>query len=134
MKPKLMIRILFALALLLLGAVAVMGQTPEKSDKVQFAAADREAVNSYYKHLLGTLAPASLDRKGFSPEIEKLLKPGEKIPLQLEKQLELLPKELESKLTLSAAGYLRYKLGRHVLLVRRTDLMIVDIIREAGWK
>jgi hypothetical protein len=134
MNSKLVIRIVMFIVLGVLGAVILMGQTGEKHSKAEFSKSDRDAVNDYYKHLLGTLAPASLDRKGFSPEIERALRPGAKVPLQLEKQLELLPTELEKKLSMSQPGYVFYKLGRHVLLVRRTDLMIADIIRDAGWK
>jgi len=134
MSTKLIIRTLLVIALLLAAAVAVMGQTAEKPVKAEFTSADREAIQNYYKHLLGTLAPASLDRKGFPPEVEKGIATGNKLPEQLEKQLQLLPKELEEKLSLPLAGYLRYKLGNHVLLVRRSDLMIADLIKNAGWK
>jgi hypothetical protein len=134
MKTKMMIRTLLVIALLLAAAIAVMGQTADKPAKAAFTAADRETIQNYYKHLLGTLAPASLDRKGFPPEVEKGIAIGNKLPEQLEKQLQLLPKELEDKLSLPQAGYLRYKLGNHVLMVRRSDLLIADIIKNAGWK
>lgn len=133
MKTNLIVRTVMAISVLLLGTLILLGQTPEKK-KLEFGAVEREAINTYYKHLLGTLAPASIDRKGFPPEIEKALSPGNKVPGQYEKQLELLPKELESKLPTPPAGYLRYKLGRHVLLVQRSDLAIADIVRDAGWK
>ena len=134
MSTKLIIRTLLVIALLLVAAVAVMGQTAEKPVKAEITSADRETIQNYYKHLLGTLAPASLDRKGFLPEVEKGIAVGKKLPEQLEKQLQLLPKELEEKLSLPLAGYLRYKLGNHVLLVRRSDLMVADLIKNAGWK
>jgi hypothetical protein len=101
---------------------------------VEFSAEDRVLINAYYKTRLSQLAPGSLDRKGFSPEIEKALRSGNKLPLQLEKQLVRLPRELESKLSLAAPGYEHYQLGHHVLLIQRSDLMIADIVRDAGWK
>jgi hypothetical protein len=134
MNTKMMIRTLLIIALLLAAAAVVMGQTADKPTKVEFTSADREMIQNYYKHLLGTLAPASLDRKGFPPDVEKGIAIGNKLPGQLEKQLQLLPKELENKLSLPQAGYLRYKLGNHVLMVRRSDLLIADIIKNAGWK
>ena len=134
MSTNFVVRTLLLIALLLVATVAVMGQTAEKPAKAEFTSADREMIQNYYKHLLGTLAPASLDRKGFPPEVEKGIASGNKLPEQLEKQLQLLPKELEEKLSLPMAGYLRYKLGNHVLLVRRSDLMIADLIKNAGWK
>jgi hypothetical protein len=134
MKPQWIIRILMLTALLLMAAAVVMGQTANKSQKAEINAADRTTINNYYNHLMGDLAPASLDRKGFSPEIERTLKPGNKLPLQLQKQLARLPRELETKLTLSPPGYEYYKLGRHILLIQSSDLMIGDIVRDAGWK
>ena len=134
MNTKMMIRTLLVIVLLLAAAAVVMGQTADKPAKVEFTSADREMIQNYYKHLLGTLAPATLDRKGFPPDVEKGIAIGNKLPGQLEKQLQLLPKELENKLSLPQAGYLRYKLGNHVLMVRRSDLLIADIIKNAGWK
>ena len=63
-----------------------------------------------------------------------MLKPGGKVPLQLDKELEWLPSELEKKLSQPPGGYLHYKLGRHVLIVRKSDLWIADIIKDAGLK
>ena len=118
------------------GAVGLpaVAQTPLKQQAASFSKEERETINAFYKHLHGTLAPASMDRTGFSPGIEKALTPGGKVPLQLEKQLERLPKELEAKLSVPPPGYERYILGRHVLLVQRSNLAIGDIVRDAGWK
>jgi hypothetical protein len=123
-----------ALAALLLAATALMGQTPDKPLKIVFTAADLKAIDAYYTHLLGEIAPGSLDRKDFSTEIEKVLKPGGKVPLQLEKNLEWLPSELEKKLVQPPGGYVHYKLGRHILILRRSDLTIADIVKNAGPK
>jgi hypothetical protein len=129
-----MVRTLIALAALLILSAIVLGQTASKSEKATFSLKDREVVEAYYKHLHGILAPGSVERKPLSPEIEKALAPGGKIPLQFEKQLEKLPRELELKLSTPQPGFDYYTLGPHVLLVRRSDLLIGDIIRNAGWK
>jgi hypothetical protein len=129
-----MLRTLIALAALLILSAIVLGQTASTSEKATFSAKDREVVEAYYKHLHGILAPASVDRKPLSPQIEKALTPGSKIPLQLEKQLQKLPRELELKLSAPQPGFDYYALGPHVLLIRRSDLTIGDIIRNAGWK
>ena len=50
--------------------------------------------------------------------------------MQLEGQLEPLPKKLESQLGLITGDYGRYTLGRHVLLVKKADLAIADILRN----
>lgn len=133
MKPKVIVRVLLLIALLLISAAAVLGQSVNKP-KAEFTAEDRATINAYFKHQLGELAPGSLDRKGFPPDIDKDLKPGKKLPLQLEKQLVRLPRDLESKLRLSPPGYEYYQLGHHVLMLQRSDLLIADIVRDAGWK
>jgi len=124
--------ILLALAALMLLATSVIGQSADKP--VKFTVEDRKAIDSYYTHLFGETAPGSLDRQDYSVEIEKVLKPGGKVPLQLEKDLEWLPSELEKKLSQPPGGYLHYKLGRHVLIVRKSDLWIVDIFKDVGLK
>jgi hypothetical protein len=128
-----MVRILFALGALLILSVIVLGQTAKKSEQATFSPKDREAVEAYYKHLHGILAPASIERKPLSPETEKALVPGKQIPRQFEKQLQKLPRELELKLSNPQPGFDYYALGPHVLLLRRSDLLIGDIIRKAGW-
>jgi hypothetical protein len=132
MSKKRFVLVLLALMALLLVATSNVGQSTDKP--VKFTADERKAIDSYYTHLFGETAPGSLDRKDYSVEIEKVLKPGGKVPLQLEKELEWLPEELEKKLSQPPGGYFHYKLGRHVLIVRRSDLFIADIIKDAGLK
>jgi hypothetical protein len=129
-----MVRTLIALAGLLILSAIVLGQTGSKSGQARFSPKDREVVEAYYKHLHGILAPASVERKPLSPEIEKAVAPGNKIPMQFEKQLQKLPRELALKLSAPQPGFDYYVLGPHVLLVRRSDLLIGDVIRNAGWK
>jgi len=120
---------LAALTLILLGSTSFGQET-----KPGFTAKDREFIEAYYKHLSGTLAPGSLDRVPFSPEIEKVLVVGSNVPMQLEKNLQPLPGRLESQLSGLTGDYGRYTLGRHVVLVRKTDLAIADIIRNIAVK
>jgi hypothetical protein len=55
--------------------------------------------------------------------------------MQFEKDLKPLPQKLESQLTQSLAGdYSRYTIGRHVVLVRKADLAIGDIIKNVAVK
>ena len=67
-----------------------------QESKPAFTANDRELIEAYYSHLMGTLAPGSLDRSGFPLGIEKVLIPGSHVPMQLEKDLQPLPATLES--------------------------------------
>jgi hypothetical protein len=124
--------ILLALAALMLVVTSVVGHAQEKP--VKFTLEDRKAIDTFYTHLYGEIAPGALDRKDYSTEIEKVLKPGGKVPMQLEKELEWLPAELEKKLVAPPGGYLHYKLGRHVLIMRRSDLYIADIVKDVGLK
>ena len=102
--------------------------------KPAFSVKDRELIDSYYTRLIGNLAPGSLDRSGFPLGIEKALAAGSHVPMQLEKDLEPLPAKLESQLSQVAAEYGRYKLGRHILLVRNGDLFIADILKNVAVK
>ena len=107
-------------------------KTPEPSNMPVFSTEDRSVTEAYYTHLLGTLAPGSLDRSGFPLEIEKVLVAGSHVPMQMEKDLEPLPKKLESQLGQIVGDYGRYTLGRHVLLIRKADLTIADIIKNVA--
>lgn len=134
MNKKRFLLVLLALMALLLVATSVVGWSQSAEKPVKFTAEDKKAIDAYYTHLFGETAPGSLDRKDYSVEIEKVLKPGGKVPLQLEKELAWLPPELEKKLSQPPGGYLHYKLGRHVLIVRKSDLFIADIIKDVGLK
>ena len=120
-----------AAALFMASVVSVVQARPQP--KVAFTPAEREAVHEYYKHVLGTLAPASLDRTGFPYEIERELVAGAKLSSKLEKELAPLPKELESMLSQRSGDYRYYKLRRHVILLRQPDNVIADIVKDAGW-
>jgi hypothetical protein len=52
--------------------------------------------------------------------------------MQLEKDLQPLPQKIETQLSLITGDYGRYTLGRHVLLVRKSDLAIGDIIKNVA--
>ena len=129
MKPKVNFRIvLITVAVLLASYVAL----PAADKMPKFTVNDYKTIDAYYRQQWGDIAPGSINRSTFSPDIERALKPGEKLPPQLQKKLETIPRELEEKLSGQPAGYAIYKLGHHVVLLRRSDLMIADIVRDAG--
>ena len=99
-----------------------------------FNVKDQQLIEEFYRHVWGTLAPGTIDRTPFGPSVERVLVTGSKVPMQLEKDLMPLPKELDSQLSLLTADYHRYKLGPHVVLVKVSDLTIADIIKNAGMK
>jgi hypothetical protein len=134
MRSKLVIKSALLILTLLCAAIVVSGQASDKSKTPKFSTADRATINAYYKSKMGNLAPGSLDRKGLPPDIDRALVVGAKLPEQLEKKLENLPADLEKKVSLPAGGYQMYKLEHHVLILRRSDREIADIIRDAGWK
>jgi hypothetical protein len=129
MRPRLYLRIVLVTIATLIAACAVL-TAAEKPPK--FTAEDHKTIDAYYKGLYADIAPGSISRATFSSEIERALKPGEKLPLQLQKKLESLPRELEVRISAPPAGYAIYKLGHHVLILRRSDLEIEDIIKDAG--
>jgi hypothetical protein len=121
---------------LLLTAVCLLMATfsAGQETKPTFSLKDRELIETYYTHLLGTLAPGSVDRSPFPLGVEKALVVGSHVPMQLEKTLEPLPAKLESQLTPITGDYGRYTLGRHVVLIKKADLAITDILKNAAVK
>jgi hypothetical protein len=126
--------LILAAILILAFSVALAWSGPQKASTRMFTPAERDAIHAYYLHLMGTLAPGSINRTPFPPNIEKALTAGSHVPMQMEKDLMPLPSELEAKLVPLTGDYGRYRLGNHVLLVRMADLAIVDIIKNAGLK
>jgi hypothetical protein len=130
-------KIALMLLVALLGIVLTLAWgTPQTGDGKMpvFSKKDNKLIEDYYLHLVGTLAPGSVDRSEFPLGIEQSLAPGSHVPMQLEKELKPLPSKLESQLSLLTGEYGRYTLGRHVVLVRKTDLAIADIIKNVAVK
>ena len=134
MRPNWKTILILTAILIFAFSVALAWSAPQKTSAPVFTPAERDAIHAYYLHLIGTLAPGSINRAPFSPSIEKTLAAGSHVPMQMEKDLMPLPSELEAKLAPLTGDYGRYKLGNHVLIVRMADLSIVDIIKNAGLK
>ena len=131
------IALLVAVVLLFGMVVSLAWSAPQKSDGSKmpvFSAKDHKVIEDYYSHLFGTLAPGTLDRSSFPLAIEQSLVSGSHVPMQLEKDLKPLPAKLESQLTQVTGDYARYTLGAHVVLVRKTNLAIADIIKDVAVK
>lgn len=128
------IALILAVILLFVFSISLAWSAPlQKSDSTKppvFSAKDHQLIEAYYNHLIGTLAPGSLDRSSFEPGIEAALAPGSHVPMQLEKDLQPLPGKLDLQLSQITGDYARYTLGRHVVLVRKGDLAIGDIIKN----
>ena len=121
--------LLFLVLFLLLAGFAA-GQ----EQKPTFTVKDKTLIQTYYDHLIGTLAPGSLDRTPFALGVEKALVVGSHVPMQFEKDLAPLPTKLESQLTPLTGDYARYTLGRHVVLVKKDGLEIADILKNVAVK
>jgi hypothetical protein len=131
------IALIVAVILLFGMAVSLAWSAPQKADDPKmpaFSAKDHKLIEDYYIHLVGTLAPGSLDRSDFPLPVEQSLAPGSHVPMQLEKDLKPLPSKLESQLAQLTGEFGRYTLGRHVVLVRKNDLAIADILRNVAVK
>jgi hypothetical protein len=124
----------WTIAGIVLVILVIVKMSWSQDTKPTFSAQDRQAIESYYKHFVGTLAPGSLDRSTFSLGVEKALTVGSHVPMQLEKDLEPLPAKLDSQLSQITGDYRRFTLGRHVVLVKKADLEIADIIRNVAVK
>lgn len=122
---------LFLTVVLIMMSIATVSVS-QTSKLPKFTAQDREQIEAYYKHLIGTLAPGSLDRSSFPPEVERSLVVGGHLSMGLDKELERLPDKLESQLSQVARSYGCYKLGRHVILMNKEDRVIADILRNVA--
>jgi hypothetical protein len=126
------------IVILLFGLVATLAwsapQSRDESRMPVFTDKDHRLIDEYYLHLVGALAPGSLDRSEFPMGIEQSLAAGSRVPMQLEKDLRPLPSKLESQLSQLTGEYARYTLGRHIVLVRKADLAIADIIKNVAVK
>ncbi len=101
---------------------------------LSFLPLDRELIETYYRDLRGSLAPGSIDRSTFGLGVERTLVPGSHVPIQLQKELAPLPKKLESQLSMTSGDYARYRLGHHVVLVKKSDFTIADIMKNVAPK
>jgi hypothetical protein len=129
------IALALAVILLVMMSISLAWSAPQNgsTEKLSvFSAKDRQIIEGYYSHLLGTLAPGSVDRSPFPLGIEETLTPNSHVPMQLERDLQPLPRKLESQLSQITGDYGRYTLGRHVVLVRKSDLAIGDIIKNVA--
>ena len=124
--------------ILLFALVATLAwSAPQSRDELRmpaFTDKDHKLIDDYYLHLVGALAPGSLDRSAFSLGIEQSLAAGSHVPMQLERDLKPLPPKLETQLSQLTGEYGRYTLGRHIVLVRKGDLAIADIIKNVAVK
>jgi hypothetical protein len=127
------IALILAVILLLAFSISLAWGAPQSSNEAKlptFSAKDRQLIETYYSHVIGTLAPGSIERSPFGLGVETALAPGSHVPMQLEKDLQPLPSKLDLELSQITGEYARYTLGRHVVLVRKADLAIGDIIKN----
>ena len=121
--------LLFVAIVLVIASISAAQET-----KPVLTAKDRGLIEAYYTRLMGTLAPGSLDRTTFPFGIEKTLVVGSRVPMQLERTLEPLPTSLELRLSQITGDYGRFTLGRHVVLIKKADLTIADILKNVAVK
>jgi hypothetical protein len=137
--------LVFTAILVLAMSISLVWSAPQKSAQrltfilpgnktPVFTPKDRALLETYYEHLRSTLAPGSLDQSTFSPAVERSLVVGSRLPMQLEKDLEPFPAKLESQLSQITGEYGRYRLRNHLLLIKKADLTIFDVMRNAGSK
>jgi hypothetical protein len=123
------------LVALLFGVITLGWSAPQTTEpRPVFTDKDHKLIDEYYLRLAGSLAPGSIDRSDFSRSIEQSLATGSHVPMQLEKDLKPLPSKLESQLSQLTGEYGRYTLGQHIVLVRKNDMSIADIIKNVAVK
>jgi hypothetical protein len=110
-------------------------QTSSLADTVHeagFNSRDRELIKAYYDERVRTLPSGASDSSAFSPAVERVLVAGFRMPMQIERVLRPLPNQLEGRLSRLSPEYKRCTLGRHILVVKKTDLTITDILKNVA--
>ena len=127
------IALVLAVILLFAFSISLAWGAPQNETKLPiFTPKDHQLIEAYYTRVIGTLAPGSLNRSQFPLGIEEALAPGSRVPMHLQKDMQPLPAKLDQQLSPITGDFGRYTLGRHVVLVRRSDLMIGDIIKNVA--
>jgi hypothetical protein len=129
------IALILAVILLFMFSISLAWSAPQRPGDANFptfSAKERQLIETYYSHIIGTLGPGSLDRSSLGPAIEAALAPGSHVPMQFEKDLQPLPPKLDLQLSQITGDYARYTLGRHVVLVRKADLATGDIFKDVA--
>ena len=121
-----------SLLLLLFAAMLLANVAVAQENKPAFTADDRKLIESHYNRLIGALAPGTINRTPLPFGVENALVVGSRIPMQVERDLTPLPLKLEMELSRLGNDFSRYRLGRHVVLVRKADYTLVDILRNVA--
>jgi hypothetical protein len=101
----------------------------------QFEAREREIISGYYANPGRGLPPGLAKRGGnLPPGLEKHLERNGTLPPGLQKRLEPLPVELERQLPMLPAdcGCRRGLIGTNVVLVRTGNYFILDMLHISG--
>lgn len=96
------------------------------SIEVGFSSRDRSLIEDYYRQHPAPKAPPGLARREALPP--GLARHGE-LPPGL--QGRLLPRDLESRLTVLPSAYVRLVIGRDVVLIERDTRRVLDILHGA---
>src|SRR5262249_58330921 len=92
MKPNWKIVLILTAIVVFAFSIALAWSAPQNTSARLFTRAERDAIQAYYLHLMGTLAPGSINRTPFSPDIEKALTAGLQLPVPVWKEEVAIPR------------------------------------------
>jgi hypothetical protein len=92
-----------------------------------YSAHDRHYLRGWYERQDGHLPPGLAKRDELPPGLEKQLEVRGTLPPGLRKKLQPCPLEFATQLPPPPPGYGDFLLGGHVLLMNRSNYMVLDI-------
>jgi hypothetical protein len=95
-----------------------------------FTVQERTIVTRYFAENRSSLPPGLAKRDRLPPGLEKQLRQRGTLPPGLQKRAQPLPIELERQLTLLPTGYRRVVIGGNVILMNEKTAVIYDIVRN----
>lgn len=91
---------------------------------------ERERIQQWFREHRSGLPPGLAKREQLPPGLQRHLEKNGTLPPGLQKKVQPLPAELEQELSKLPAGYRRYVIAGHVILVEERTAKIIDIVRD----
>lgn len=92
--------------------------------------AEREHIRHWFHVNRSSLPPGLATREQLPPGLQRHLQKNGVLPPGLQKKVQPLPAQLEQELPKLPAGYRRYVIVGHVILVEERTAKIIDIVRD----
>jgi hypothetical protein len=101
----------------------------DQGGRRSYSAHDRQYLRAWYERQDGHPPPGLAKRDELPPGLEKQLEVRGTLPPGLRKKLMPCPPEFATRLPLPPPGYGDFLLGGHVVLMNRSNYLVLDVFR-----